>query len=93
MVTLVTDAELDLAAFRTHLINRLPDYARPVFLRIRTQMEVTATFKYTKSALVHEGYDPAASSDVVYFNDPERHAFIRLDGALYARIQTGQLRF
>ena len=93
MVTLVTDAELDLAAFRTHLINRLPDYARPVFLRIRTQMEVTATFKYTKSALVHEGYDPAASSDVVYFNDPERHAFIRLDGALYARIQTGQIRF
>ena len=55
-------------------------------------MEVTATFKHTKNALVHQGYDPVATADVIYFNDPEREAFVRLDKSLYDRIQAGQIR-
>jgi fatty-acyl-CoA synthase len=93
MAAIVTDDGLDLAAFRTHLIDRLPDYARPVFLRVRDDLEVTATFKHTKSTLVREGYDPLATGDAIYFNDRERQAFVRLDKALYDRIQTGQIRF
>jgi fatty-acyl-CoA synthase len=92
MVALVVDSELDLATFRTHLINRLPDYARPLFLRMRREMKVTATFKHTKTEFVRAGYDPAASDDVIYFNSPEHQAFVRLDKALYDRIQVGQLR-
>jgi len=38
------------------------------------------------------GYDPAASGDAVYFNDPQREAFVRVDDALYARIQAGEVR-
>ena len=92
MAAVVIAEALDLAALRTHLITRLPDYARPLFLRIRSEMEVTATFKHVKSDLVRQGYDPAATPDAIYFNDPERQAFVRLDKALYDRIQTGQLR-
>ena len=55
-------------------------------------MEVTGTFKYTKTDLVRQGYDPAATSDTIYFNHPEREAFVRLDKALYDRIQAGQIR-
>jgi fatty-acyl-CoA synthase len=91
MATLVCHAELDLTALRTYLRDRLPEYARPLFLRIRDEMEVTATFKYTKTDLVRQGYDPAATSDTIYFNDPEREAFIRLDQIQYECIQTGQL--
>jgi len=47
MAALVTEDDLDLAALRTHLIARLPAYARPLFLRLRSTMELTATFKYT----------------------------------------------
>jgi fatty-acyl-CoA synthase len=90
MATLVAEADLNLAALREHLTARLPHYARPLFLRIRTQMEVTGTFKYTKTDLVREGYDPAAISDLVYFDDPQQGAFIPLDKALYDRIQCGQ---
>ncbi len=93
MATLVIDGELDLAAFRTHLFDRLPRYARPLFVRLRRAMEVTETFKYTKHAFVREGYDPAAIADPIYLDDPERHAFVRLDVALYRRIETGQIRF
>ena len=91
MAALVTDDGFDLAAFRAHLVGGLPDYARPLFLRIRSAMDVTATFKHTKSDLVRQGYDPAATGDVIHFNDPERRAFVRLDAALYERIQAGQI--
>ena len=92
MATIVTEDRLDLAAFRTHLVGRLPDYARPVFVRVRDDLEVTATFKHTKRRLVREGYDPVAVGDAIYFNDREREAFVRLDKSLYDRIQIGQLR-
>ena len=92
MAALVTGGELDLVALRAHLVARLPAYACPLFLRLRSEMEVTATFKYAKSELVRQGYDPAATSDMTYFNDPERAAFVRLDKALFDRIQAGRLR-
>jgi fatty-acyl-CoA synthase len=92
MATLVTDNEFDLPAFRAHLTSRLPHYARPLFLRIRNEIEVTGTFKYTKTDLVRQGYDPSATADVLYFNHPEQQAFVRLDKALYDRIQVGAIR-
>jgi fatty-acyl-CoA synthase len=92
MVALVTDPGLDLAAFRAHLIDRLPAYARPVFLRIQSELDVTPTFKHAKHAVVRDGYDPTATADVIYFDDPKRQAFVRLDRELYDRIQRGQVR-
>jgi fatty-acyl-CoA synthase len=92
MAVLVAGEELDLAAFQTHLINRLPDYAHPLFLRIRNEIELTATFKYTKNVFARQGYDPAAIDDVIYFNDRERRAFVRLDQELYDRIRACQVR-
>jgi fatty-acyl-CoA synthase len=92
MATIVADDGLDLAAFRTHLVERLPDYARPVFLRVRDQLDVTATFKHTKSALVRDGYDPVAIGDAMYFHDRVRQTFVRLDKPLYEEIQRGGIR-
>jgi len=92
MATLVTEQDFDLTAFRAHLTGRLPRYARPVFLRLRTELEVTGTFKYTKTDLARQGYDPSATSDILYFNHPESQAFVRLDAALYGRIQAGEIR-
>ena len=92
MAAVVPDAGLDLAAFRAHLTDRLPGYACPSFLRIRCELDVTTTFKHAKYELVGQGYDPAASADVVYFNDPERGAFVQLDQALYDSIQAGRIR-
>ena len=92
MAMLIASDELDLDAFRKHLISRLPAYAHPLFLRIRNQIEITATFKYTKAAFAREGYDPVATEDVIYFNHYERRAFVRLDKELFDRIQLGQVR-
>ncbi len=57
------------------LAQRLPEYARPVFLRIRQDIEVTTTFKQKKIDLVKEGFDPGHTSDPIYFNDPAAQGF------------------
>ena len=74
MAALVAGDGFDLATLRQHL-ECLPAYARPVFVRIRKELETTATFKHKKDELVRAGYDPAARDDEVYVNDPQRGAF------------------
>lgn len=92
MATLVADPDLDFSALRAHLAGRLPEYARPLFLRIRREIATTGTFKHTKTDLVRQGYDPAVTSDPIFFNDPEQRAFVRVDDAVYKRIQRGYVQ-
>ena len=90
MAVLVADGKLDLVALHRHIVERLPSYARPLFVTIRREIEVTGTFKHRKAA--GPSYDPAASPDPIYFSDPTREAFVRLDADLYRRIQSGAVR-
>ena len=92
MAALVLKGGFDLPAFRRHLVERLPAYARPLFLRIKPAMDLTVTFKQTKSGLLAEGYDPSVIDDVVYFNHPERQAFVPLDPTLHDDIRNGRIR-
>jgi fatty-acyl-CoA synthase len=92
MAALVADSELDLAAFRDYLQTHLPEFARPVFLRIGGAIEITGTFKQRKVNLVAQGFDPDKTADSIYFNDPDRRAFVRVDPPLYQRIQAGLAR-
>jgi fatty-acyl-CoA synthase len=92
MAAVVARDNLNLTALRDDLAHRLPEYARPVFLRIRRDIDVTTTFKQKKLDLVKDGYDPARTCDPIYFNDPQRKAFVRMDAALYDAINAGQIR-
>jgi fatty-acyl-CoA synthase len=89
---LVVDARFDLAAFRADVAERLPAYARPVFLRLLRSIESTGTFKPRKQDLVQAGFDPARISDPLYFDDPRAQAYVPLDGALFAAISAGAVR-
>ena len=91
MATLVA-RELDLVRFREHLADRLPAYARPLFLRIRETVDVTGTFKYSKTDLVRQGFDPGATGDALYFDHRESGGLVRLDKELFDRIQSGAIR-
>jgi fatty-acyl-CoA synthase len=92
MAALVVTEAFDLDAFRRHLTECLPAYARPVFVRICAELETTATFKHKKDELVRAGCDPAATTDAIWFNDPQRQAFVPMDPELYGRVQAGQVR-
>jgi len=92
MTAIVVSQDFDLIAFRQDLAERLPEYARPLFLRVRSAIEMTATFKPKKQELLRDGYNPAVTGDAIYFYDCTREAFVMLDAVLYERIQTGDVR-
>jgi fatty-acyl-CoA synthase len=92
IAALVVNSEFDLAAFRTEVASRLPPYARPVFLRLVSTLEVTGTFKPRKQDLVQAGFDPQRISDPLYFDDARAQRYVRLDTALFAAILSGALR-
>ena len=92
MAAIVAKDNLNLTALHDYIAQQLPEYARPVFLRIRKDNDVTSTFKQKKINLVKEGFDPGRTADPIYFNDPQRKAFVRVDPALYERINSGELR-
>jgi fatty-acyl-CoA synthase len=92
MAALVAEPGFDFKTFRAYLGAHLPEYARPLFLRLLPELDVTATFKQKKFDLVREGFDPSCIADPLYFSDTETRTFVRLDKALYDRIQTGGVR-
>jgi len=92
MAAIVTNDEFNLAEFHKQVSELLPEYARPVFLRLCGKIEVTGTFKLQKQRLIRDAYDPAAITDGLYFNDRGAEAYIRLDPALFERIRNGAVR-
>jgi fatty-acyl-CoA synthase len=92
MAALVTDDEFDIASFADHLGARLPDYARPLFLRLLPKIATTGTFKPQKQALAREGYDPSMLSDALYVFDANERAYVALDPQRFARVQRGDMR-
>jgi fatty-acyl-CoA synthase len=92
MAAIVCDDGVDLAALRGYLAAHLPDYARPLFLRIRGEIDKTATFKQRKINMAQEGFDPAQVADALFFDDPRERAYVRLDGKLYGQIVSGDVR-
>ena len=92
MAAIVGKDNLNLAGLHDHLARHLPEYARPVFLRLREANDVTSTFKSKKIDLVKQSFDPSRTDDPIYFNDPRSKAFVRLDPALYEDITTGRVR-
>jgi fatty-acyl-CoA synthase len=92
MVTLVTTDGFDLEGFAKHVAGHLPDYARPMFLRQSTGIDVTGTFKQRRLELQKEGFDPAKMTDTLFFRQSSTGTFQPLDAALRARICAGEVR-
>ncbi len=92
MTAIVCGAGFDLATLHARLAAALPEYARPLFLRLAASIELTGTLKLNKQQLALAGFDPAASADALYFDDRGRGAYVPLEPHLYARLTSGALR-
>jgi fatty-acyl-CoA synthase len=92
MAALVVKPSFHLPTFRTHLAERLPDYARPIFLRLVESLETTETFKPKKASLAAEGWDPGAIAEPLFVDDRATGGYVRLDAALAARLRAGDVR-
>jgi fatty-acyl-CoA synthase len=92
MAAIVAEDGLDLDAFRRYMSDRLPTYARPIFLRLTPTIEATSTFKQRKLDLVREGFDPERIADPIYVFEAERGRYVPLDRPLYEGICSGSVR-
>jgi fatty-acyl-CoA synthase len=91
MAALVTDEQFTLDGLARWTGKRLPEFARPVFVRLLAGIETTSTFKPIKRELASIGYDPSATTDAVYVLTGD--SFERVDAGFYDRVRTGSIRF
>lgn len=92
MAALVVNGGFDVDRISEVVKRELAAYARPVFLRLLPQMEVTGTFKHRKIDLVREGFDPGRLADPLFFLDPSQGRYVALDAASHEAIRTGAVR-
>ena len=93
MAALTLSGALDGAALATHLAERLPAYAVPLFLRLRPEQETTSTFKFRKVDLKREGFDPGVVREPLHVLLNRERGYQPLDAVLFADIQKGERRF
>jgi len=80
----------DPPSFHAHVTKALPSYARPLFVRVASGVDVTGNFKYKKTRLQDEAFDPARVADPLWFRDDDRAGYVPLDRALYDEILAGR---
>uniref|UniRef100_A0A674AMQ4 long-chain-fatty-acid--CoA ligase n=1 Tax=Salmo trutta TaxID=8032 RepID=A0A674AMQ4_SALTR len=73
-----------------HVLNDLPAYARPLFIRLQESMEMTGTFKQQKFNLVESGFNPSTSCNPLYFLDYSEKSYVPLTNTLYGSIVAGE---
>jgi len=86
MAALVVDGALDIAGLAKRLEGRLPPYARPVFLRLQPQIDVTGTFKQRKVELVRDGFNPSAIPNPIFWLNPASGQYEMLTPERYTDI-------
>jgi fatty-acyl-CoA synthase len=86
------EEDFDPLGFARHVDAALPPYARPVFVRIHTSLETTATLKLTKARLQRDGFDATRCSDRLYFRRAGGESYERLTADLYREVVSGTTR-
>jgi acyl-CoA synthetase (AMP-forming)/AMP-acid ligase II len=79
-----------LAAF---VMEHLPSYARPYFVRLRQELDVTNSFKRVKKHLQADGFDPAVITDALFFLHPQENEYVPLTPELYRAIAEQSMKF
>jgi len=90
MAGLVVGDGFDVGALASFVQQRLPAFARPVFLRLLPEIAVTGTFKYRKLDLVAEGFDPDVVREPLYVLGEA--GYQPLTKEVFAKIMSGEMR-
>lgn len=70
-------------------VKDLPTYARPLFIRLTKEMDLTSTFKIKKVKFREEGFQ--LFKDPIYFLKEDK--YVELTSTLYEEINSEKIRF
>lgn len=93
MAALVTDSTFDLVSFAREVAQRLPGYARPLFLRIVPFLNRTGTFKLQTRQLAEQGYDPTLTTDALFVYRTAFGRYIDCDLSVHEHLTEGRENF
>jgi len=88
-ITLEQGASFNPQAFAEFVNAELPPYARPVFVRVQPDLEVTGTFKLMKTELRKTAWDITATADPIYVMKPRQNAYELLDSPFSETLKSG----
>ncbi|MGZ9113660.1 MAG: AMP-binding protein, partial [Brevundimonas sp.] len=91
MVALVVDGRFAPRPFADWVDQELPVYARPAFVRLIKSADTTGTFKYKKTDLVTDGFDPEKVDGALYVRGG-KNGYARLTDVARQSILDGETR-
>ncbi|PNB70815.1 long-chain-acyl-CoA synthetase [Pseudomonas sp. GW456-E7] len=87
-------ATLDFSELLAFVREQMPAYAVPLFLRVKVKMETTGTFKYQKTRLKDEAFDPGRTGDdPIYAWLPGTQTYVQVTEQLLSDIHGGKYRY
>ncbi|WPN56302.1 long-chain-acyl-CoA synthetase [Pseudomonas sp. P9_31] len=87
-------ATLDFSELLAFARQQMPAYAVPLFLRVKVKMETTGTFKYQKTRLKDEAFDPnKTGDDPIYAWLPGTQTYVQVTEQVLADIYGGKYRY
>lgn len=92
-LTVAADRRFNPQAFYQHVRQTLPDYAIPLFVRLRDFHEVTGTFKIKKTELKRQGFQLLTETDIVYVLLDREKGYQRISTDVIQAIEQGSVRF
>jgi fatty-acyl-CoA synthase len=91
-VVLAPGHAFDADAFYARAERHLPAYARPAFVRVVPEMDVTGTLKQRKLGLAAEGWDSRTIADPLFVRDDAARTYVALTPGVRADLEAGRRR-
>jgi hypothetical protein len=81
-----------LARLYKKVTDYLPAYARPLFIRIQSEIETTSTYKYIKTNLQNEGFNPSLVREPLYRFDSRKNTYSPVDNTFFDEVVSGETK-
>lgn len=86
MIAIITESDIDLASLEEDIKKDLPQYARPVFIRLTSSIEHTGSLKAVKKQLILDNFNINIFSDKTFYYDVKGQTYKILTKQVYENI-------
>lgn len=92
-LTFMEDETMDWKRFLSYLNRRMPEHARPIFIRICKQLNDIDNLEEVKQQVQQEGFDITRVKDPIVYYHPQKEAYLPMTVDIYNDIMAGKLSF
>ncbi|MGE5403391.1 MAG: AMP-binding protein [Candidatus Saccharibacteria bacterium] len=90
-ILMIEGEHLDWVQFTKHVNQRMPEHARPRFIRMLDSSSTSYELSPLKKRLRKEGYDLSVVDDPIYYYNIKKEVYEPLTEAIYTQITSGKI--